>query len=97
LFNAKMTEALASESRKKGIEKVSDSDWRDAAVKKGAARIGEGMRGAVDKQASGYSPFKSALEGVSLPGRSVDAMANIDNRVKPIVSVLVAKKKELLG
>ena len=92
-----MTEALAEERRKKGIEKVSDSDWRDAAVKKGAARIGEGMRGAVDAQASGYSPFKSALEGISLPARSADPIANIDNRVKPVVNVLVAKKKELMG
>lgn len=97
LFNAKMAEVLAEERRRKGIERVSDSDWRSAAETKGAARIGAGMIAAVDKQATRYSPFRSALEGVSLPPKTADAMANVDARVKPIVAAQVAKKKELLG
>jgi hypothetical protein len=97
LYAAKVSEAVATGRRAAAIEKVSDSTWRDSAVKKGGARIGEGMRAAVDKQASNFAPFRSALEAVSLPARSADAMSNVDNRVKPIVAALVAKKKEILA
>jgi len=97
LFKAKMSEAMANESRRKGIEKVSDTEWRESATKKGGARIGEGMRAAVDKQASNFAPFKSTLEAISLPARTADPVANVDARVKPIVAGLAAKKKELMG
>jgi len=97
LFKAKMSEVLAEERRRKGIEKVTDAEWRDAAVKKGATRIGPGMTAAVEKHATRYAPFRSALEAVTLPPKSADPIANVDSRVKPIVSALVAKKKELLG
>lgn len=97
LFAAKMSEAIAEERRRKGIERKTNADWRDPASNKGAARIGPGMTGAVEKQASGYSPYKSALEGVTLPARGADPMANVDARVKPVVAAMVNKKKELLG
>ena len=97
LYAAKMAEVVSEQRRRKGIDKTGNEEWRSEAINKGAVRIGPGMTGAVDKQASNYSPFKAALEGVSLPGRTADPMTNIDTRVKPIVSVLVAKKKEILG
>lgn len=97
LFAAKMSEAVANKSRAKGLARVSDEDWRKAAMNKGSARIGPGMTAAVDKQATNYAPFRSALEGVSLPARTADPMANIDARVKPIVARLVETKKAQLG
>jgi len=97
LFAAKMSAAIADRRRAKGLAKVSDEDWRRAAMNKGAARIGPGMTAAVDKQSSKYAPFRSALEGVSLPARTADPMANIDARVKPIVATLVETKRAQLG
>ncbi len=97
LFKAKMSEALAEERRRKAIEKLTDEDWRKPALEKGATRIGPGMTAAVDKHAARFAPFRSALEGLTLPPKSADPIANVDNRVKPVVEVLVAKKKELLG
>lgn len=97
LFKAKMQEVIAEDRRRKGIERTSESEWKNAAMDKGRRRIGEGMRTAVEKQAARYAPFKSAVEGVTLPAKVADPMANVDNRCKPIVAVQVAKKKELLG
>jgi len=97
LFKARMAEVIAEERRRKGIEKVTDEDWRRPAIEKGAARIGPGMTAAVDKQASRFAPYRSALEAVTLPPKTPDPMANVDNRVKPIVTALVEKKRELLG
>jgi len=97
LWKAKIQEAIAAERRKKALEAVSESEWKDAAIKKGYSRIGQGMRAAVDKHAKNWAPYKDALEAVDLPPRSVDPMANVDNRLKPIVAALVEKKKEIKG
>lgn len=97
LWKAKMQEAIAAERRRKALERVSESEWKEAAVKKGYSRIGQGMRAAVDKHAKNWAPYKEALEAVSLPPRSIDPMANIDNRLKPVVQALVNKKKEIKG
>jgi len=40
------------------------------------------------------APYKAALEAVDLPQKTGDPMTNIDQRLKPIVAALVAKKEE---
>ena len=97
LWRAKLQEAIAAERRKKALEMVSEEEWKKMAKTKGANRIGVGMRAAVDKHAKRYAPYAEALKAVDLPPRTIDPMANIDNRLKPIVEALVAKKKELKG
>lgn len=71
--------------RLKGLGKVSDAEWRNAALLKGVSRIGPGMEAGASKQAAGYEPIRVALEQVTLTARTSDPMQNIDNRVKPIV------------
>jgi len=95
---ADMMQVVISERRRaKGIEKKTDDDWRKAAVEKGKPIIGTRIRGALDLYATNWAPYRSAIEAVVLEPRTVDPMANIDRRVKPIVSALIAKKKELMG
>jgi len=97
LFAAKMQEAIANESRRKGLEKVSESEWKTKAENVGGARISQGMIASVDKMATGYAPIRSALESLTLPPRTADPMSNIDARVKPVVRAEVEAKKSRLG
>lgn len=95
LYEAQMRDSEVLARRAKNIAKVSDSSFQSAMEKKGAPVIASRMADAADKQAANFAPYKSAIEGVSLPDRTADAMTNIDQRLKPIVAVLVAKKKEI--
>jgi len=88
LWKAAVTEAAARNARAKGLEKVSDADWKKAAVEKGAARIGGGMTAGVGKFSSGISEVISVLQGTTLGPRTTDPEANVDARVKPIVRAL---------
>jgi len=97
LFVAKMTNPEILARRAKRIESMTDEDWKKMARDLGAKRIGPGLAAKVDKWAARWAPYRSALEAVELPPKSPDPMANIDNRLKPIVEALVNKKKEILG
>ncbi|RLC86236.1 MAG: hypothetical protein DRJ03_09330 [Chloroflexi bacterium] len=97
LFADMMSVVVSERRRAKGIEKTSDEDWRNRAVTKGKPIIGTRIRDALGRYASGWAPYRAAIEGVTLEPKTVDPMANIDRRVKPIVEALINKKKELLG
>lgn len=94
LFAAKMQDAIAKGSRAKGLAKVTTEQWRAAAQEKGAARIGPGMSAAKGKFNQGIGRVLSTIQGVSLPARTTDPLANVDNRVKPIVKALVDMKEQ---
>jgi len=93
LYAQKVQEAVASRRRARKLQEVSDDQWRRAAQEKGAARIATGMTASKDKFASGISNVLSTIQGVTIAPRTADPMANVDNRVKPIVAAL-AKLKE---
>lgn len=97
LYAAKMQEVIATQARAKGLEKTSDEDWKKGVREKGAARIGPGMTASADKRARNYEPYRSALEGMTLADKTTDPMANIDNRLKPVVNKLVETKKSIMG
>jgi len=97
LYATKIAESVAAKRRQKAVSMVSNEEWKKQASEKGAARIGAGMTAAKAKRTSNFEPYRSAIEGVSLPAKSADPMANIDARVKPIVSVLVETKKGIKG
>jgi len=97
LYEAKMADPVVLARRAKALERITDADWKTPSLTKGVPRIGPGVTAAVDKQARNWSPYRAAIEGVTLPPKTVDPMANIDSRLKPIVAALVAKKREILG
>jgi len=86
LYVERMSDSNVLARRMTGLNKVTDADWQNGAMNKGAARIGAGMEAAASKQAANYEPIAQALEAVQLPPRTADANTNIDNRVKPIVA-----------
>jgi len=93
LYAAKVQEAIANKSRVKGLDKVTDADWKTAATGKGAARIGPGMAAAAEDYNKGMSKNLSVIEGVTIAARVADPMTNIDNRLKPIAQALYNSKR----
>ena len=97
LWKEKIAEAAAANRRQKAVQAVSNAEWQGKAANVGAARIGSGMSANADKRTRNFEPYRSAIEGVSLPPRTADPLANVDARVKPIVSALVETKKSIKG
>jgi hypothetical protein len=89
LYEQQMQNAAVLRRRAVALERVSESDWKSRAAALGSTRIAEGMRNGAEKQAANYEPVANALRSVELPERTADPMANIDNRVKPIVRAMV--------
>lgn len=97
LYAEKMSDASVQGRRARAIERVSNEEWKSRALNIGAGRIGDGISKSVEKQSKGFAPYHATLVATDLPARTADPMANIDNRLKTVVSALVDKKKELLG
>lgn len=97
LWKQKIAEAAAANRRQKAVSQVSNSEWQSKAANVGSTRIGQGMSANADKRTKNFEPYRSAIEGVVLQPRSADPMANVDARVKPIVSALVDTKKSIKG
>jgi len=89
LYEQQMQNAQVLRRRAVALERTSEADWKNRASTLGSMRIADGMRNGADKQAQNYEPIAQALRGVNLPDRSADPMANIDNRVKPIVRAMI--------
>ena len=94
-YAAGVQEAVAMKSRQKGIKNVSNEEWRKLSSEKGAQAIGTAMRLAIDDWEKGYTPIYQAVQSAvaKLPPRTIDAMANIDARVKPIVAAEINASK----
>lgn len=83
-YAAGVQEAAANQTRQKGVQNVSNADWQRKAADVGAQRIGKGMADAAPKQAQKWAPYRSFLEGTSLPPKTRNATENIQNRSIPI-------------
>jgi len=97
LYETKMMDPAVLARRKDKIEKLTDDDWRNPYIEKGGPIIGPRVKAALPKYETKVDPYLKAIAAVELPPRVVDPMENIENRVKPIVAALVAKKEELGG
>ena len=69
------------------------TEFRAAMRSKGAPTIAGRMAAAAGKMAAKYAPFSAALSSLTLPARVADPMQNIDNRLKPVVKLMVDTKK----
>ena len=93
LYVQKMQDQSVLQRREKGLARVSEQDWKSKAATLGSVRIADGMRNAADKQVQNYEPIAAALRGLSLPDRTADPMANIDNRLKAVVRTAIDASK----
>jgi hypothetical protein len=86
LYVQKMQDMSVLNRRQSGLEKISETEWKQNALSKGVQRIGPGMTAGAAKQASGYEPVRKELEALTLAPRVADSNTNIDNRVKAVVA-----------
>lgn len=88
---AGVQQAAAEQRYGKGVARVSNEEWRRMAATKGAASIAQGMQLGADKYQRRFAPILSAMVDAAkgLPARSTDPMANIDTRLKPIVTAAI--------
>lgn len=86
-FNASMTMVLASKKRQSRCREVGDSAYRQGCKEKGAPVIGARISQALDKYMANFSRVYAPVLAVvdALPRRGLDAMENIDARLKPTV------------
>ncbi len=96
LYTQMMSNPSVLARREKGINKVSNEEWRAAAKDKGAGIIAARMKLASGKQATNFEPYRTALEGISLPAKTADPATNVINRVTPI-AVKFRELKDQIG
>jgi len=86
-FKAAMSRVVAEELRRKGVEKVTDDEWRNAAVTKGVPIISARIRDALDEWVAVFGPMYDRIRRLvpTLPPKTIDFRANINNRLVRVV------------
>ena len=92
-YAAGVQRAVADKQRVRGLQKVTDEDWRRGALEKGASRIAPGMAASEDKFAKGMGDVLATIQATNLPPRTQDPAANVANRVTPIAVNLFNMKR----
>lgn len=82
-----VSKAVANKSRQKGVSKVSNEAWKEAARTKGAPIIGERIRAALGDWIANWGPMYDQVVSkvASLPPKTIDWRANINTRLVPTV------------
>jgi len=89
--------AVSSGRFQKGVTSAGTSKWQANAITKGPGRWAEGIRLAQDAYERGFAPYRTVIEGLSLPTRGpVGDPANI-NRVKVIAEALHKERLRRTG
>jgi len=86
LYEEQMRKPEVLSRRTAGLNKVSNESWKQKASSLGVQRIAAGMMEGAQRQADNYEPIAQELRSLTLADRTSDPMANIDNRVKPVVA-----------
>lgn len=92
-----VTQAIAKKRFGKGVKAVGTPGWQEGAATKGTARWGPGVTLAEDKYRRNFAPFRDAIERCTLPPRYARRDPRNLERVKAIVTALVAAKEARLG
>lgn len=66
---AGVQQAIANKSFEKGVAAAGNAKWQNKAKTLGAQRFGPGVAAAKGDYQSGFAPYASVIEGVSLPPR----------------------------
>lgn len=96
LYVQMMSNPTVLARRTKGIERVSDEEWRTDTIDKGSGVIAARMKAASGDQVARFEPYRSALESMTLPARTADPATNVANRVTPI-AVKFREIKDSIG
>lgn len=92
-YEAGVTQAIAKKKFGKGVKAAGDEKWQRGAVEKGTMRWGPGVALAEPDYRAGFSPYRDAIERVTLPPRYARRDPRNLQRVKAVVDALVAVKE----
>jgi len=86
-YGAGVSKAVANKTRQKAVRAVSNAEWQDQAVKKGAPVIGDRIRLALDDWEATWGPMYDTVKAKvgTLAPHTIDWRANINNRLIPVV------------
>lgn len=96
-FESGVQAAIAKKKFGKGVKKAGTETWQRGAIDKGTQRWGPGVAIAAPKYASGFAPYRDAIERTTLPPRYARRDPRNLERVKAIVTALVQAKERVLG
>lgn len=94
LYKEQMQKQEVLDRREKGLQAVSNEEWKSKAKTVGSSRIAAGMQANAAKRTQNFEPYRAELASIELPARTSDARANVNNRVGLIAERLHAKKVE---
>ena len=79
--------AVAAKSRQRGVNAVTNEDWRDKSIRDGGAVIGTRTKDSLDKWMQKWGPMYEQVQNrvAGLPARTRDFRTNIANRLTPTV------------
>lgn len=96
-YAAGVQAAVSSGRFAKGVQAAGNSKWQQNAIEKGPGRWAEGIRLSQESYERGFSPYRTVIEGLTLPERGpVGDPSNI-NRVKIIAEALHKEKLRRIG
>lgn len=81
----------------RGVKAAGTQAWQSGAITKGVPRWAQGIQLSGDKYIKGFTPYREAISGVTLPPRFARRDPRNMLRVKAIVDALVAVKEGMLS
>ena len=93
-YAAKMQQVIGNKQRQKGLAGITDSDIKASVLAGGSSVYSTPAQAKSAKYVRKFTPYVETINSAvaSLPAKTADPIANVDNRVKPIVTALHAKK-----
>lgn len=96
-WKAGVTAAAAKSLFSKGVNAAGTPRWQSGAIQKGVARWGPGVTVAEPDYQRGFSPYRDAIERVTLPPRYARRDPRNLARVKAIVDAMIRVKEAAGG
>jgi len=91
-FKAGITDAIAKDRFKVGVQKAGTNKWKEGAMNKGVARYGPGVMAGEDNYAKGFAPYRDTIERTVLPPRYARRDPRNLERVRVMTVALGAAK-----
>ncbi len=89
-YGEKMNQVIANKQRQKGLASITDEDIKAPVRAGGSSIYSTPAQAKSGKYLKKFTPYVSVINTAvaGLPARTADPVANVDNRVKPIVQAL---------
>ena len=96
-YKAGIQAAITQDRFSKGVTKAGQAKWVKGAVEKGVARFGPGVQVAEADYSKGFAPYRDAIEKTQLPPRFARRDPRNIERVRSMVTALIAEKQKQIG